>query len=77
MNFNDFKNSKNVLSNEQMKNVKGGGTCGYKIVIAEGLSQETLIECGVSQGKALEMLKMGNVSANWCCDHCGTSSYCG
>jgi hypothetical protein len=24
MNFSDFKNSKNLLSNEQMKNVKGG-----------------------------------------------------
>ena len=24
MNFSDFKNSKNLLNNEQMKNVKGG-----------------------------------------------------
>lgn len=28
MNFNDFKNSKNLLTQEQMKNVKGGdGPC--------------------------------------------------
>lgn len=66
MNFNDFKNSKNVLSNEQMKNVKGGGTCGFK-------TSTGTIGCGYTKTEALFMVQDGG---NWCCDSCYKSSYC-
>ena len=72
MNFSDFKNSKNLLTNEQMKNVMGGnggwGTCGYKSW--DGAK----IECGVSKTVALSMADGGG---RWCCDSCAISTYCG
>ena len=65
MNFSDFKNSKNLLTNEQMKNIKGGGTCGYK--------SSTGTKCGVSKSEALANVSQGG---HWCCEHCVSSSYC-
>ena len=76
MNFSDFKNSGNVLSKEQMSAVKGGGTCGYKITMGEGEFQSTKVECNVSLEDVKIALKLANISRNWCCEHCGTSSYC-
>lgn len=67
MNFNQFKNSNAVLRNDQMKNIKGGGTCGFKT--ASGT-----IGCGYSKAEALFMVEGGG---HWCCDSCGSSSYCG
>jgi len=68
MNFSDFKNSGNVLSKEEMSGVKGGGTCGYK-------GADGTIICGISKAGALFMLT--DKGDRWCCDSCGTSSYCG
>ena len=77
MNFSDFKNSSSLLSKEQMKNVKGGGTCGYRVEVYDEVSNESWIEvgCGVSQSSAMGLA--GHYGGNWCCDNCGTSSYCG
>ncbi len=71
MNFSELKNSSFVLSKENMKQVKGGGTCGYK-------TSTGTIECGVSKDEALHMVtdQEGNIHGNWCCDSCGGSSYC-
>ena len=77
MNFSNFKNSSSLLSKEQMKNVKGGGTCGYFYWGTDEVStdQFPVSDCGVSKSQA-----MGLAGANggwWCCDSCGTTSYCG
>ena len=57
----------NLLSNESMSNVRGGGgTCGFK-------SASGIIDCGVSKSEALEGAGAGG---HWCCDSCGHSSYC-
>ncbi|MDX9853784.1 MAG: TIGR04149 family rSAM-modified RiPP [Tenuifilaceae bacterium] len=66
MNFNDFKNSKNVLSNEQMKNVKGGGTCGV-------LRTNGSVVHGYTKQQALSDPDM----VRWCCDSCKTASWYG
>jgi len=75
MNFNDFKNSENLLSNEQMKNVKGGsGTCGYLGPVVNGAQT---IMCGISYSTAMFMFDGGGGGARWCCDSCSSTSYCG
>ncbi|MDX9845494.1 MAG: rSAM-modified peptide [Tenuifilaceae bacterium] len=75
MKFSDFKNSKDLLSQEQMKRVIGGsGTCGYAGPVVNG--KRTVI-CGVSKEAALFMFDGGGDGSNWCCDSCGTSTYCG
>lgn len=81
MNFSDFKKSENLLTKEQMKNVKGGsGTCGYMVTIPASyddptMGYVTLIDCNVSKRDALSMVSLG--SGWWCCDSCSTTSYCG
>jgi natural product precursor len=77
MKFNDFKNSENLLSNEQMKSVKGGtGTCGYSVTMYDEVSNQSWTEvvCGVRKSEALGAVMA--YGGNWCCDSCGTSSYC-
>jgi natural product precursor len=63
MNFNHFKNSNSALRDEQMKDIKGGGTCGF--VTPSGTEV-----CGVSKQVALRMVQDGG---HWCCDSCITS----
>lgn len=70
MNFNDLKNGGNVLSATQMKNVKGGGTCGYRVVI----NGKEYIDCNKSKKHATD--RANESGGNWCCDSCNTSSYC-
>jgi natural product precursor len=67
MNFSDFKNSKSLLTQEQMRNIKGGGSCGFK-------TSTGTVGCGYTKTEALFMVESGG---NWCCESCATSSYCG
>ena len=65
-----FANFGGKLSRDEMKTVVGGqmqATCGYK-------SSTGTVGCGVSKAEALFMTEGGG---NWCCDSCGSSSYCG
>ena len=41
MNFSDFKNSKNLLTNEQMKNIKGGDLQTFKCVCGFGVGPDS------------------------------------
>lgn len=51
-----------------MRAIKGGsGTCGYK-------SPTGTVKCGVSKAQAMHM---ATEEGHWCCDSCGSSSYCG
>lgn len=66
-----FKNVKAMLSNDEMRQIKGGsGTCG---VLINGSSW-----CGMSKYSA--MRAAGLNGGNWCCDSCGGNgggaSYC-
>lgn len=66
-----------VLSNEEQKMVKGGGTCGYTVEISagEGVSGTTIFTvCGVRKSEATGAMSLG--SGHWCCASCGSSSYC-
>ena len=66
MNFNVLKTK--ALSKNQMRAIKGGsGTCGYK-------SPTGTVKCGVSKAQAMHM---ATEEVHWCCDSCGSSSYCG
>lgn len=66
LNFSDLK-KRNLLSNESMSSIRGGGSCGYET--AEGSS------CNVSKNEALRRVEEGG--GHWCCDSCWQSSYCG
>ena len=68
MDFNHFKNSNAAISNDQMRDVKGGGgTCGFK-------SSSGTVGCGYTKAEALFMVQDGG---HWCCDSCYSSTYCG
>ena len=71
-----LKGISEILSEKELKNVMGGcspydgfhgGTCGWH-------GQGSTI-CGVSKGVALDYYS--TFGGNWCCDSCGSSSYCG
>lgn len=59
----------NALSKSQMREVKGGGTCGYY-----NLKSGT-VACNVS--KSIALAGVADHSDYWCCDSCSTTSYCG
>tara|TARA_B110000908_G_scaffold172725_1_gene242398 strand:- start:5021 stop:5245 length:225 start_codon:yes stop_codon:yes gene_type:complete len=69
-----FSNIKDMLSRDEMRQVKGGsgraGTCGY-------LGNGVMI-CGASKYWATYWA--GTYGGNWCCDSCasngGGASYC-
>ena len=79
-----------VLSPKEMKNVTGGsdppisdclhwtdhgtGTCGFKVVYGGG---SCMYGCGMSQSEARDYAESGGGAGWWCCDHCGSSTYCG
>lgn len=70
MNFNDLKDK--ALTKSQMRNIKGGvktGNCGYHNTTTD------TVHCNISKEEALSGVKDGN--GYWCCDSCGSSSYCG
>lgn len=70
--FNELK-TRNILSKEQMQNIKGGGTCGYAVWTGDS----HIIACDVSKTEAQEMLNHFTNHGNWCCDSCGSTWYCG
>lgn len=82
--FKEIKN-RDILSHFEMDKIKGGnGTCGYKLVhIATGVIET---ECNISiddiqiemdHATYLETEKEEQIRFNWCCDSCGSSTYCG
>lgn len=70
-----------VLTREQMRNVLGGyipeeqGTCGY-ILIGVNYNYS---QCNVSKSTAKSQAEAadGYTHGYWCCDSCGSTSYCG
>lgn len=77
MNFSELTKNSTVLSNEQLKKIRGAeGTCGYSIIIETDRGRERISECGVSHDDAQAAFSMGIVGSHWCCDSCGSSTYC-
>jgi hypothetical protein len=75
MKFSELKNSSNILSSNEMKNIKGGsGTCGYVGPVING---KRIIMCGISKEEALFWYGDGVIGAYWCCDSCIHTWYCG
>ncbi len=69
MNFDLLKESRNVLSKAQMREVKGGaGTCGFR-------NSNGTYNCNLSKAEALHMYD-GQAGSFWCCDSCSSTSYC-
>ncbi|MEG2370171.1 MAG: rSAM-modified peptide [Alistipes sp.] len=64
--------ARNILSKEQMQNVKGGasGTCGYFVWTGDTY----IIGYGVSKEEALGKLSHWG-GGNWCCDSCKNTWY--
>lgn len=61
-----------LLSNEEQREIKGGGTCGY-------MDKDGYVLCGLSKKEALFMFDGRGDGSNWCCDSCGdggSASYC-
>ena len=67
MKFNQLKESNSTLRKEEMKNVRGGGSCGFK-------SSSGTINCNVTKTEALFMVQGGG---HWCCESCASTTYCG
>ena len=73
-------NSEKVIKNEELVLLKGGygepgdpGTCGYKI----WLYNHWQIDCEVNHETILWLkLLYPDAEMYWCCDNCGSSSYC-
>lgn len=72
--FNELK-TRNILSKEQMKNIRGGGTCGYYIEYADGSYDA---DCYRSKAEVDHMVNGTKAQKKyWCCDSCATTFYCG
>ena len=65
-----------ALNKAEQKLINGGnpgglddapGTCGY-------ISPEGSVWCNISKSQAKGSYE--NMGGNWCCDSCGTTSYC-
>ncbi|MDY3789716.1 TIGR04149 family rSAM-modified RiPP [Bacteroides fluxus] len=65
MKFNELK--KIALNKTQMRAIKGGGNCG-------AVSGSGSVICNVTKEQA-QFWAVGD-GAHWCCDSCGSSSYC-
>jgi natural product precursor len=66
-----FSNIKDMLSRDEMRQVKGGsgGTCGWRDpYTGQGL-------CGYSKAQIHDWYH--NWGGNWVCESCGSTSYCG
>lgn len=63
-----------VLSQEEMKMTKGGGTCGYLGKEVGGIRD---VKCGISKEEALFWFAEGGGGSRWCCDSCLKTEYCG
>ncbi|MEG2370173.1 MAG: hypothetical protein RSB23_03310 [Alistipes sp.] len=86
--FNELK-ARNILSKEQMQNVKGGGTCAFYLPMSlsnthfrgdihatGGFSsgENDSVYKGVSKEEALRETA-GISGARWCCDSCDKASW--
>lgn len=73
--FNELK-KRNILSTQAMSFVRGGegGTCGY---MGPGVNGASTVICNISREEALWWYGEGGNGAHWCCDSCGSTSYCG
>ncbi len=76
------KSSFQILTKFQARHIVGGsmaeltedgGTCGFRVPAQNGYSG--YIDCNVSKEEALAWVN--EYGGNWCCDSCGSSSYCG
>jgi hypothetical protein len=75
--FEKFSQNYGKLSAEELKHVKGGtgGTCGFiRPGSTEGVNNP-VVNCSVSKEYALS--QVSQYGGNWCCESCGSSSYCG
>lgn len=58
--------------------IGGEGTCGYRVY--SDYYGQYFIECGVNLETAQHMMGLCHIGfytdCNWCCDSCGSSSYC-
>ena len=69
-----LKGISETLSEKELKNVLGGGgdysgypgTCGW--------SGNGVTICGIPKADALSLLN--SHGGHWCCDSCGSSTYC-
>lgn len=75
MNFSDFKQNKsNLIDKNQMSKIKGGGgTCGY---MGPDVNGQSTVICSISYDEAMFWFGEGGNGSHWCCDSCGSSSYC-
>ena len=64
--FSELK-KRNLLSNESMSAVRGGGSCGY-------YTGDGKIRCNVAKSEALN--EVAAHGGHWCCDSCESSTYC-
>ena len=69
-----FLNLGKALNKAEQKSINGGlteltyrGTCGYR-------SPDGAVWCGITKSQAEGAYN--NNGGNWCCDSCGSSSYC-
>ena len=68
----NLKGISEILSEKELKNVMGGsgttsGTCGWHY--------GSYTMCGWDKSTVLSYYN--SYGGNWCCDSCGSSSYCG
>lgn len=60
-----------ALSAKEMKNVKGGGNCGFQPTDSQGRAAGPM-ECGLDESDYSSMMNMyGN--GDWCCSNCSGS----
>lgn len=73
--FFDFK-KRNILSTQAMALVRGGegGNCGYMGPTVNGKSS---VVCNISKEEALWWYGEGGGGAQWCCESCASTFYCG
>lgn len=82
--FNQLR-TRNILSKAQMQNVKGGGTCGYKITYPDGSISSncnlSAMDIEIERDYVAYLREESDPGTefkfNWCCDSCHKSSYCG
>lgn len=70
----NFRDIKGALSREEMRKVKGGGSCGFKV--PNGLQHG--VNCNLSKAEAQSFAS--RYGGYWCCQSCasngGSASYC-
>ncbi len=65
-NFATAIKSTDALSSKEMKNVKGGGNCGFQFIDDSGRIGRTI--CGLDESQQPDY---EDLSGTWCCNNCG------